>query len=177
MDTPVIVALVSSATSAAVAVCSLMTVRMAKARALEAEELAKRSEQVRVKGLDAGAMVLMSLAEFMIGAETAIALIKLRGELFEEDLGAVGSAALAHSAMRRCVLENAIYLTGEIVSAVESLVSNTDLSPDALPTRLDETRRLHSSLVSQFREVYLSEVTVRPHNLALQLTTGSASRS
>ena len=50
MEIPVVVALISSATSVALAVWSVLTARVAKAAALEAEEFAKRSEQVRVKG-------------------------------------------------------------------------------------------------------------------------------
>ena len=177
MDTPVAVSLISSGTSAALAIWSLVTARIAKASALEAEEMAKRSEQVRAKGLDAGTTILKSLVEFMISADTAIDLIKLKGGLFEEDIGTVQAAAKAHSAMRRCVLENAIYLTPNIMDAVGTLVANPNLSPDALPERLKEARNLHASLVSLFREAYLSEVTARPHNMALQLTAGSAGRS
>ena len=171
METPIAVALISSTTSVALAVWSLMTARTAKSRALEAEEMAKRSELVRVKGLDAGAAILRSLTEFMIGAETAIQLIRLSGGLFEEDAQAMGAlqvAAQQYLSMRRCVSENAIYLADEITGAVDALVSNVNLSPEVLPARLREARDLHASLVLAFRNIYLSDATVRPHNKLLQ---------
>jgi hypothetical protein len=133
-----------------------------------------------VKGLDAGAAILRSLAKFMIAAGTAIQLIRLSGGLFEEDaatMGAVGGAGKQHSLLRRCILENAIYLADEITGAVDVLVSNANLSPEVLPARLKEARDLHASLVLAFRRIYLSEATVRPHDMTLQLTAGNADRS
>ena len=170
LETPVIVALLGSATSVGLAIWSLVTARVAKARALEAEELSKRTEHIRIKALDAGASVLKALTEYRISIETAAKLVELRGGyLVDDDMPMMLSAAQAYSALRRCTLENAIYLSDDIVSKVESMVVNGDLSPAILPTRVREARELHESLVSLFRDVYLSSSTVRPHHLLSRL--------
>jgi hypothetical protein len=173
---PIVVAIISSATSVALAIWSLMTARTAKSKALEAEEMAKQSELVRVKGLEAGAAILRSLTEFIIAVDTAVDLIRLQGGLAENSpaLGSVEAAALSFAALRRCILENQIYLTAEITGAVNEFVKNRDLSPRTLPARLKEALDLHHSLALTFRRVYLSEL---PHNIALQQTAGDAGRS
>jgi hypothetical protein len=179
MQTAIEVAIITSATSVALAIWSLVTARTAKSMALEAEEMAKRSELVRVKGLDAGTAILKSLTEFIIATETAIQLISLEGGLFEDSpaMGKVQAAAQQHAALRRCILENAIYLATEIRGAVDAFVANVNLSPGALAARLKEACDRHASLALTFRRVYLSETTVRLHNMTVQLTAGDASRS
>lgn len=178
MEVPVIVALIGSATSIVMAVWSLVTAQSARRRAVEAEEFGKRSEQIRIKATEAAATVMSAVTDYMLSIESIMWLIENQGGMTESTtLDAVKPVVDSSVAMRRCVLENAIYLTKEIVDAVEKLAKKTeiDFNLKSLSSRLCETQQLHDSLSKEFRNLYLDPM-MRPHNMASQLTANRKRR-
>jgi len=172
METPVVVVFVTSLTSVGIAIWSLATAHIARAKVLEVEEIAKRSEQIRVKATEAVGKIMESLVDYTIRLETAIDLIHVQGGLSEKDIPEVmGPMVESMTMMRRCVLENAMYLKTEIVKSVDSLASCNDLSPDVLKSRLNEARQLHTDIVTLFQEqFYLMPTTPRRRKLRPRIT-------
>jgi hypothetical protein len=163
METPVVVVFVTSLTSVGIAIWSLATAHIARAKVLEVEEIAKRSEQIRVKATEAIEKVMESLVNYTIHLETAIVNIQLTGKLSENDIpNVMAPASESMKMMRQCVLKNAMYLRTKIVESVCSLASDTDLSPNRLESRLNKARQLHTDIVTLFQEqLYLMPTTPR----------------
>lgn len=159
MDKTIIVVLIVSGTSIVLAIWGLITAKLARRKAIEAEEYGKRTEQIRIKATEAGSKIMEAVADYIIGVESALWHIDMQSGIPKSDTVKVfGPIIQSAVAMRRCALSNAIYLTDEIIKNVELLATQNNIDINLLQDRLDEAHQLHTSLVRQFQKVYLNPV-------------------
>lgn len=131
-------------------------------KVLAIETKVKRSEEIRLKALEAGSKIFVFLVEFIKYNDTAMFLVKNNiGIDNREFMDKFQHAVDSLSKLNTCVLENAMYLPEDVVASVMTL---SNIGMTALPIKqMDKfleglsigAHQLHTRLVDIFQETYI----------------------
>lgn len=161
MDTGVTIALISSISGIVLAAFSLVTSRHAKSLVLQAEENAKRSEQIRLKATAAGEELLEAFANLIIQMESFLTRMEKYNDyspseqIVREYWEPIGESA---HRMQHLVYSSAIYTTPEIRESIQSVLQpifKGGVDFQKMKDFVDRLRASHFELARQFRFHYL----------------------
>lgn len=167
MGPEIIAALVAAGASLVVSVIGIITARSAQNTVAEIQELAKQSEQIRIKATLAGELLLEEFANIIVlseGLVTYLSITKKKSLSLEEIKERFVPIGKALAKIRHLMYSTAIYTTPEIRREVEAFLSPITgkmMDYEQWPAFVSLLREHHSKLADYFRNTYLPSGLVR----------------